>query len=104
MNKIYSKFYDPEPEIPLGDGPLKDAQAIPETKLNHAVVLFKNTKRNFNKRSYLAYREKGQRDKAMSNLMTPIPFSEEGKLFYEKRYFLFSRFDRGILIDEESKF
>ena len=38
----------------------------------------------------------------MNNLETPQPFSKEGKAFYNKRYFLFSKFDKGIRIDEES--
>jgi trimethylguanosine synthase len=38
----------------------------------------------------------------MSNLSTPLPYSQESKAMYNKRYFLFSKFDKGIIIDEDS--
>ena len=31
-----------------------------------------------------------------------MPFSEEGQKFFNKRYYLFSKFDGGIKLDEES--
>jgi len=34
--------------------------------------------------------------------MTKIPTDAQLKKFWKKRYYLFSKFDRGILIDDES--
>lgn len=50
----------------------------------------------------MAYRAKGHKDLGMVNLNTPMPYSQESKAMYNKRYFLFSKFDKGIIIDEDS--
>jgi hypothetical protein len=33
-----------------------------------------------------------------------MPEKKDLKKFYDKRYYLFSKFDRGILLDDESNF
>lgn len=66
------------------------------------IVVFKTTKKYFSGRNYMAYRAKGHKDLGMINLNTPLPYSIESKAMYNKRYYLFSKFDKGIIIDEES--
>ncbi len=50
----------------------------------------------------MAYRSKGHKELGMVNLNTPLPYSKESSKMFTKRYFLFSKFDKGISIDEES--
>jgi trimethylguanosine synthase len=50
----------------------------------------------------MAYRCKGHKDLGLTNLNTKFPYSHEAQKFWDKRYYLFSKFDKGIWIDEES--
>lgn len=67
------------------------------------MMWFLPTIKMFKRRGNLAYRSKNFKNKDMSNLHTTMPYSEDGQRFFNKRYYLFSKFDGGIKLDEESK-
>lgn len=66
------------------------------------VAIYKITKKYFSGRSYMAYRAKGHKELGMMNLNTHIPYSMESKAYYNKWYYFFSKYDKGIFIDEDS--
>ena len=48
------------------------------------------------------YRDKGSRRNDLQNTFTDQPNDVHLKKYWKKRYYLFSKFDRGIKIDDES--
>lgn len=50
----------------------------------------------------MAYWSKGHKELGMVNLNTHLPYSHESKCYYNKRYYFFSKYDKGIFIDEDS--
>jgi trimethylguanosine synthase len=48
------------------------------------------------------YRDKGSKRNDLVNDQTPEPNDPHLKKYWKKRYFLFSKFDRGVKIDDES--
>ena len=71
----------------------------PVTKVE-SVVLIKRTVKSFIYHSDDYYRDKGSKRNNYVNEEKPV--ERENKKFHRLRYYLFSKFDRGIKIDEES--
>lgn len=66
------------------------------------VVVFKHTKTVFEAHKEDFYRDKGSKRNEYENMLTQMPTDNHLKRYWQKRYYLFSKFDRGILIDDES--
>ena len=66
------------------------------------VVVFKHTKTVFEAHKEDFYRDKGSKRNEHENMLTQMPADNHLKRYWQKRYYLFSKFDRGILIDDES--
>lgn len=90
------------PPLPVDKFALKKTYVDVTQGKNPIVSVFKTTKKLFRGRPYMAYRSKDHKELGMVNLQTPMPFSHEAQAFYDRRYYLFSKFDKGIKIDEES--
>ena len=63
--------------------------------IKHTQTLFEPHKEDF-------YRDKGSKKNDYVNKETLMPSDPDLKKFWNKRYYLFSKFDRGIKIDDES--
>jgi trimethylguanosine synthase len=66
------------------------------------VVIFKRSLKQFIYHSDAYYRDKGSKRNNYTNSESEKPQAKDIKKFYKKRYYLFSKFDRGIKLDEES--
>jgi trimethylguanosine synthase len=73
-----------------------------ERTKNETVVIIKRTLKTFSYHADSFYRDKGSKRNNFVNHETEKPLTKDIKKFYRKRYYLFSKFDRGIKIDEES--
>jgi len=65
------------------------------------VVVLKRSQTFFDAHKEDFYRDRVSKKKGLVNMETPRPKDSSLRKFWEKRYFLFSKFDRGIRIDEE---
>lgn len=63
--------------------------------LKHTETIFEPHKEDF-------YRDKGSKRNSFVNQNTLQPKDPDLKKLWNKRYFLFSKFDRGIKVDDES--
>ena len=66
------------------------------------VVILKRTKTVFEAHKEDFYRDKGSKRNNFVNEHMSCPEDSELRKFWPKRYYLFSKFDRGVLIDDES--
>ena len=66
------------------------------------VVIVKRTSQGFEPRKEDFYRDKGSKRNDFQNGQTAMPTDPELARFWKKRYYLFSKYDRGIKIDDES--
>jgi trimethylguanosine synthase len=66
------------------------------------MVVIKHTQRVFQPHHPEFYRDKVSKKKDASNQSCEAPTTQQGKKFWFRRYELFSKFDRGIKIDDES--
>eukprot|EP00347_Sterkiella_histriomuscorum_P003508 403364031 len=66
------------------------------------VVILKRTIKSFAYHADNYYRDSGSKRNNFTNQEIGLPQDKELKKFYKHRYYLFSKFDRGIKIDEES--
>jgi tRNA/tmRNA/rRNA uracil-C5-methylase (TrmA/RlmC/RlmD family) len=66
------------------------------------VVVVKRTSQVFEPHKEDFYRDKGSKRNDFQNGQTMMPTDPELARFWKKRYYLFSKFDRGIKIDDES--
>ena len=65
------------------------------------VVILKKTVKNFQYHSDMYYRDKKSKRHNTINNEVEQPKEKDLKKFYKKRYYLFSKYDRGIKIDDE---
>ena len=70
---------------------------LPLTKKNGYSLLFRIVQTHFKAKDYDTYRSGEEVTRSDAPKV-----SEENKKFYERRYFLFSKYDLGIKLDEES--
>ena len=66
------------------------------------VVIVKRTKTVFEPHKEEFYRDKASKKHNYENQYTLKPKNPDLKKFWQKRYYLFSKFDRGVMIDDES--
>lgn len=66
------------------------------------VVILKRTIKNFVYHADNYYRDKGSKRNNFINQESDKPMGKELGKFFKHRYYLFSKFDRGVKIDEES--
>jgi len=66
------------------------------------VVVIKRTQQIFLPHKATYYRDKKSVRNGLQNDQTERPAGPELKKFWEKRFYLFSKFDKGIKIDDES--
>ena len=83
-----------------------DNQLVKIFKKNGKTLVFKMKAKFFKKKDFLEY--KAQRDPSAipidfsSSSGVPVKISKSIHKFFKKRYYLFSKFDEGIQLDEES--
>lgn len=65
-------------------------------------MILKRTVKNFVYHSDTYYRDKGSKRNNYINQESEKPCERDLKKFFKNRYYLFSKYDRGIKIDEES--
>jgi len=79
-----------------------NGELTPIFKCGEACLVFRLMQTHFKAKDYDTYKDfTGSKSPIMSS--TPI-IAEEHKKFYDRRYYLFSKFDQGIKLDEESIF
>ena len=66
------------------------------------MIVLKRTVTKFEPHKEDFYRDKGSKRNNLQNEHTLCPEDNELKKFWPRRYYLFSKFDRGVLIDDES--
>ena len=93
----------PVERLPLDEVQLKLYQATSaDGSDDDVVVLLKRTKTVFDAHREDHYRDKGSKRNDFVNPHMKYPQDKELKKFWPRRYYLFSKFDRGVLIDDES--
>ena len=83
-----------EEDISVKVGTIKDSNT-------DIVVIIKRTVKTFQYHSDTFYRDKKSKRNNATNLDTQRPIQKDLKKFYKKRYYLFSKFDQGVKIDDE---
>jgi hypothetical protein len=69
---------------------------------NETVILIKRKVKTFAYHADSFYRDKGSKRNNYVNSEAEHNLSRDIKKFYKQRYYLFSKYDRGVKIDEES--
>ncbi len=66
------------------------------------VVIIKRSIKSFQYHTDTFYRDKGSKRNNYVNQEVDMPQEKDLKKFFKHRYYLFSKYDRGVKIDEES--
>ena len=89
--------------LPIEELPLNQVQVmLREHQGQQVVVVVKRTQQVFQPHKDTFFRDKNSRRNDLQNQFTPQPKDPALNKYWKKRYFLFSKFDRGVKIDDES--